>query len=67
MLMCSVCDEPFEPTYPKHCEWCGHEFADGYVVERIVGPEEIPSRAIAVAVVLGLLLLGAMVYFIGIL
>ena len=26
MLMCSVCDEPFEPTYPKHCEWCDHEF-----------------------------------------
>ncbi len=67
MLMCSVCDEPFEPTYPKHCEWCGHEFDDGYVIEQIVGPEEIPTRAIVVAVVLGLLLLGTMVYFMGIL
>jgi len=67
MLMCSVCDEPFEPTYPKHCEWCDHEFEDGYVIERIVGPEEIPSRAIAVAVVLGLLMLGGAVYFLMIL
>jgi predicted RNA-binding Zn-ribbon protein involved in translation (DUF1610 family) len=67
MLMCSVCDEPFEPTYPKHCEWCDHVFEDGYVIERIVGPEEIPSRAIAVAVVLGLLMLGGLIYFLAIL
>lgn len=67
MLMCSVCDEPFKPTYPKHCEWCDHEFEDGYVIERIVGPEEIPGRAIAVAVVLGLLMLGGLVYFLAIL
>lgn len=67
MLMCSVCDEPFEPTYPKHCEWCDHEFEDGYIIERIVGPEEIPSRAIAVAVVLGLLMLGGLIYFLAIL
>ena len=67
MLMCSVCDEPFEPTYPKHCEWCDHEFEDGYVIERIVGPEEIPGRAIAVVVVLGLLMLGGLVYFLAIL
>ena len=67
MLMCSVCDEPFEPKYPKHCEWCDYEFEDGYVIERIVGPEEIPSRAIAVAIVLGLLMLGGLVYFLAIL
>lgn len=67
MLMCSVCDEPFKPSYPKHCEWCDHEFADGYVVERIVGPEEISSRAIAVVVVLGLLVLGGLIYFLAIL
>jgi predicted RNA-binding Zn-ribbon protein involved in translation (DUF1610 family) len=67
MLMCSVCDEPFRPSYPRHCEWCGHEFEDGYVIEHIIGPEEIPGRAIAVAVVLGLLLLVALVYFVAIL
>jgi hypothetical protein len=63
MLMCSVCDEPFEPAYPKHCEWCDHEFDDGYVVERIVGSEEIPTRAIAIVVILGLLALAGMAYF----
>ena len=42
-------------------------FEEGYVIERIVGPEEIPSRAIAVAVVLGLLMLGGLVYFLAIL
>ncbi len=67
MLMCSVCDEPFEPTYPRHCEWCGHKFADGYVVEQIVGPEQISSRAIAVAVGLGLLFLAGMAYFVFVL
>ena len=34
--MCSTCDEPFVPEYPRRCEWCGHEFADGYDV----GPDE---------------------------
>ena len=67
MLMCSVCDEPFEPEYPRHCEWCGHEFEDGYVIEQIVGPEQISSRAIAVAVGLGLLFLAGMAYFVFVL
>ncbi len=67
MLMCSVCDEPFEPTYPKHCEWCGYEFEEGYVIKQIVAPEEIPGRVIAVVVALGLLLLGGMAYFMVIL
>jgi len=67
MLMCSVCDEPFKPAHPKHCEWCGHEFEDGYVVERIVDTDEISGRAIAVVGALGVLLLGGMAYFLIIL
>lgn len=67
MLMCSVCDEPFKPTHPKHCEWCGHEFEDGYVVERIVDSDEISGRAIAVVVALGMLFLAGMAYFLIIL
>ncbi len=63
LLMCSVCDEPFEPAYPKHCEWCGHEFADGYQIEQIVDSDAIPGRAIAVAAALGLLLLAGFAYF----
>ncbi|MDD4270033.1 MAG: DUF2007 domain-containing protein [Pirellulaceae bacterium] len=67
ILMCTVCDEPFVPSYPRRCQWCGHEFDDGYVVERIVPDVDIPSRAIAVVVLLGLLLIGVMAYFILIL
>lgn len=63
LLMCSVCDEPFEPAYPKHCEWCGHEFADGYQIEQIVDSESISGRAIAVAAALGLFLLAGFAYF----
>ena len=33
MLICTTCDEPFVPEYPRRCEWCGHTFADGYEVD----------------------------------
>jgi hypothetical protein len=58
LLMCPTCDEPFEPEYPRLCEWCGHEFADGFEVELPAAPvEQINSRMIAVVV--GLLVLAA--------
>ncbi len=62
-LVCSTCDEPFVPEYPRVCEWCGHEFADGYEAKAVVALEEIPARAIAVIVGLGVLALGLFVYF----
>lgn len=61
--MCPVCDEPFRPAYPRHCEWCGHEFDDGYVIEQIVKAEAIPGRAIALVLALGLFLLAGLAYF----
>ena len=58
LLMCPTCDEPFPPQYPRLCEWCGHEFADGFAVDLPQGPiEQINSRVIAVIV--GLLVLAA--------
>jgi len=69
MLMCPTCDEPFVPEYPRRCEWCGHEFDDGYEVpQRISLPEE-PLGARAYLVVLGLLalLLASAAYFMVIL
>jgi hypothetical protein len=63
-LVCTTCDEPFEPQYPRRCAWCGHEFDDGYdVPDESEMLEPIPARAIAVIV--GLLALGAalVVYF----
>ncbi|MHB8901182.1 MAG: putative signal transducing protein [Thermoguttaceae bacterium] len=63
LLMCSVCDEPFVPEYPRHCEWCGHEFEDGYVIEQIVESGVIPARAIALVAAVGLFLLAGAAYF----
>jgi len=58
LLMCPTCDEPFPPQYPRLCEWCGHEFADGFAIDLPQGPiEQINSRVIAVIV--GLLVLAA--------
>lgn len=57
LLMCPTCDEPFEPEYPRVCEWCGHEFPDGFQVEIPQEPlEQIDSRVYMV--VFGLLALG---------
>ena len=39
MLICTMCDEPFVPAYPRRCEWCGHTFADGYEVD-VVAEEQ---------------------------
>jgi hypothetical protein len=40
LLLCPTCDEPFAPQYLRQCEWCGHEFADGY---EIVSPSAAPE------------------------
>ena len=64
-LTCTMCDEPFEPKHARRCEWCGHEFADGYPVDVHEGPppEEMNSRVLAVMVGLGLLAIGGIAYF----
>ena len=63
LLICPTCDEPFTPQYPRLCEWCGHDFGDGYEVEL---PEDltgqINSRVIAAIVGL-LVLMAAMVVY----
>ena len=65
LLMCPTCDEPFVPEYPRVCEWCGHEFADGFEMELPGEPvEEINSRVIAVIVGL-LLFVAAMVAYLA--
>jgi hypothetical protein len=65
MLMCTICDEPFRAEFPNRCEWCGHEFPDGYPVDVTAeGPvEEVTTRALAVMIVLGLLGIGLAAYF----
>lgn len=58
MRMCPTCDEPFTPEYPRICEWCNHEFDDGFEVALPTGhPEQTDSRVIAV--IAGLVALAA--------
>jgi hypothetical protein len=56
LLICPTCDEPFSPAYPRRCEWCNHEFAEGYAVEL---PQDEPSslNARVIAVVMAILVL----------
>jgi hypothetical protein len=61
-LICPTCDEPFVPTFSRVCEWCGHEFDDGYDPEPPPA-EPITGRALAVIVGLGLLVIAVVVYF----
>jgi hypothetical protein len=62
-LMCPTCDEPFVAEFPRRCEWCGHEFADGYEVEDHVDGEPIPVQAMIVILALVILFLVACGYF----
>ena len=62
-LMCHTCDEPFVPEFPRRCEWCGHEFSDGYDVEDHVEREPIPLQAMIVILALVTLFLVACAYF----
>lgn len=65
VLTCTTCDEPFVPEHARRCEWCGHEFPDGYPVDVVEGPpeEELPTRALVVMIGLGVLAIAAIAYF----
>ncbi|MEE8451439.1 MAG: hypothetical protein V3R99_05965 [Thermoguttaceae bacterium] len=64
MLMCTTCDEPFVPAYPRLCESCGHDFGDGIEVELPERPPEpIGHRPVLVMIALGVLLTVVLGYF----
>lgn len=64
MLMCPTCDEPFTPEYPRRCEWCGHEFADGVEIELRPSPVgQVNRRVIAVVMALLALAVALAAYF----
>ncbi|MGD9721770.1 MAG: hypothetical protein AB7O59_05220 [Pirellulales bacterium] len=61
-VLCPTCDEPFEPEFPRRCEWCGHTFADGRELPPVPPrePSEFNARvAIAlvgvIAIIVGLI------------
>ena len=38
LLICPICDEPFEPSYLRICEWCGHDAGEGIEAPQVVRP-----------------------------
>lgn len=68
MLVCTTCDEPFQPQYACRCEACGHQFAEGFEPQPPPDPtEQADSRVLVVVVGLLLLLGGLLAYFVFIL
>jgi hypothetical protein len=66
LLICPICDEPFEPTYLRCCEWCGHEFADGIeppAIVRTVNSEPLNWRVLLVGAAGIAIIVFLMVYF----
>jgi uncharacterized paraquat-inducible protein A len=67
MVICSTCDEPFRPEYPRRCEWCGHEFDDGLDVDATPArQDQLNARVVAAILALLALLLGFAVYFLSV-
>ena len=46
LLLCTTCDEPFEPDYYRRCEWCGHDFGSGIELERKAVVDYLNDRVI---------------------
>jgi hypothetical protein len=66
LLVCPICDEPFEPTYLRRCEWCGHDFGDGMEPPAIVKnpPVEPPNARVLIVGLAGVAIVaGLFVYF----
>ncbi len=66
LLICPMCDEPFEPGYLRRCEWCGHEFADGVAPPVAPAPPTVEppnTRVIAVGVLVAAAIAGVIAYF----
>ncbi len=63
LLMCPTCDEPFVPRYPRRCEWCGHQFEDGFdgdLPGKAAADEQPFDARVAVVIAAILVLLAAM-------
>jgi hypothetical protein len=63
LLLCTTCDEPFEPTYLRRCEWCGHDFGDGFEFARKPSSAKLNDRVITVVIALAAALVAIFAYF----
>jgi hypothetical protein len=63
LLMCPTCDEPFTPSYPRRCEWCGYTFDDGWEPDDLPRPvDPINGRIIVVSLLVAAVLIGTVAY-----
>lgn len=62
MLLCHTCDEPFEPIFYQQCQWCDHDFGEGYEDDAEVLVNEWTNRTLFVGAGLIFLVVLAMVY-----
>jgi len=67
LLLCTTCDEPFEPAYLRRCEWCGHDFGDGFEIERKEAAANLNERVITMVIGLAIVLVAIFAYFMSLL
>ena len=66
LLLCPICDEPFEGSFLRLCEWCGHDFGSGVEAPEIVreaSSEPLNWRVLLVGVGGAALVAGLVGYF----
>jgi hypothetical protein len=44
LLVCETCDDHFRPDFFRQCHRCGHDYGDGFEVERQWAPIELNAR-----------------------
>jgi len=62
LVLCVECDEPFTPEYAVQCEWCGHEFPDGFAPAADQSFDLSPALLIVVGIALAAVV-GLLAYF----
>ncbi len=63
LLLCIQCDEPFLPEYAGDCEWCGHEFPDGFRPPEPVETESLSPALLAIVAAAILVVVRLFAYF----
>lgn len=63
LLLCIECDEPFTPEYAHDCEWCGHEFPDGFRPADAAEPDRLSPALITMAAITIVVVVGLLAYF----
>jgi hypothetical protein len=63
LLLCIECDEPFTPEYAHDCEWCGHEFPDGFRPAEAPEPDQLSPALLTMGAITVVVVVGLLTYF----